>query len=546
MDIKEIKIEGIPFDFAVIVKQLRQDMRDEWFPDSINYEDVLDATSLAVNFGKYRKSKAVKYNGLDSQQYNIPKQGFVLRYALETSLWDRLVYQGLARHLIPYCDRQLNQCVYSHRWSRKPSGKYLFRQPIEAWKDFQNTVKLKLTDATPCLLITDVQNFFENIHIEDVRNCFGAMLDKAGLEAGEKKIANDAVGLLCRLLAKWTPYEKHGIPQNRDASSFVGNIVMHVVDSAMLEKGYAYYRYMDDIRIVCNDGFHARKALKELIVELRKIGLNVNAKKSFIVFKDTPEIEQHLIKPNREIEQIDELWKSKRLSEIRKSLPLLRTLVLGLITQNKTQEREFRFCLNRLENIARCRETRNSFDFTAITDQIISELVNQPYSSDALVRYLKCVDLSEPQISKIGALLADSEKSIYSWQNYHLWQLLVNHGCIKPELVSLAREIVKLKGSDPNTAGAILYLGACGDESYRIFIAKCFKGFKSYLLQRNAMIATHELSYKEYIEPHLKHHVRDDLKGTYKTLSTYFRGTYYRPLDSISAADLYRDIPSYS
>lgn len=546
MNIKKIKIEGIPFDFALIVKQLKQDMRDEWFPDSINYEDALDAESLAVKFGKYEKSKAVKYNGLQSQQYNIPKQGFVLRYALETSLWDRLVYQGLARHLIQYCDRQLNTCVYSHRWSRKPSGKYLFRQPIEAWKDFQNTVKLKITNATPCLLVTDVQNFFENIHIEDVRNCFRAMLDKAGLKSGEKKVANDAVDLLCRLLAKWTPYEKHGIPQNRDASSFIGNIVMHVVDSAMLEKGYTYYRYMDDIRIVCKDGFHARKALKELIIELRKIGLNVNSKKSFIAFKDTPEIDQHLIKPNREIEQIDELWKSKRLPEIRKSLPLLRTLVLRLIRQNKTQEREFRFCINRLENIARCRETRNSFDFTDITDQIISELVNQPYSSDSLVRYLKCVDLSDLQIAEIVSLLANSEKSIYSWQNYHLWQLLVNHGCIKPELISIARETVKSNGTDPNTAGAILYLGACGDHKDRIFIARRFNDFKSYLLQRNAMIATHELNYRDYIEPHIKQHVRDDLNGTYRTLTNSFRGTYYRPLDPISAADLYRDMPSYS
>lgn len=57
MDIKKIKIEGIPFDFALIVKQLKQDMRDEWFPDSINYEDALDAESLAVKFGKYGKSK---------------------------------------------------------------------------------------------------------------------------------------------------------------------------------------------------------------------------------------------------------------------------------------------------------------------------------------------------------------------------------------------------------------------------------------------------------------------------------------------------------
>ena len=69
-------------------------------------------------------------------------------------------------------------------------------------------------------------------------------------------------------------------------------------------------------------------------------------------------------------------------------------MIIKLISEDKTLDREFRFCLNRIENVARCRETRNSFDFRIITDRIIEELVNRPYSTDTLTRYLKCVELT--------------------------------------------------------------------------------------------------------------------------------------------------------
>ena len=89
-----IQIEGVPFDLNLLVKHLKYDMRDDWFPDPLNYEDILKAEVITEKFAKYRKYKNKIYNGFEARQYNIPKQGFVLRYALEMSLWDRIIYQG--------------------------------------------------------------------------------------------------------------------------------------------------------------------------------------------------------------------------------------------------------------------------------------------------------------------------------------------------------------------------------------------------------------------------------------------------------------------
>ena len=523
----QIHIEGIPFTFNKIVKQLKQDMKDDWFPDPLNHEDSLNPAVIVSKFLDYDKRPEIKYSGHEAYQYNIPKPGFSLRYALETSLWDRLIYQGIAGYLINFCDRHLNTNVFSHRWSRKPDGRYLFNHQIEAWKKFQNSVKVNLTPTTPWLLVTDVQNYFENIRIEDVKSSLTLLMAQSKLTPAEDKIAKRAVNVICSLLKKWSPYKRHGIPQNRDASSFVGNAVMHSVDCAMINMGYSYYRFMDDIRVVCKDPFHARKALKDLIIQLRKLGLNVNPKKSFILAKDSEEIEDHLLKNDRSIQQIDALLKTKRLFDVRNTLPLLRKMVMELITRDQTQERAFRFCLNRLENIAKCTETRSSFKFDDITDQIIKELTQQPYSTDSFARYLKCVDITKDQLNAIANLLLDSGKSIYSWQNYHLWQLVVNHKFISCELLELARKMVNTVALEPNLAGAIHYLGACGNDDDKILIARKFANLKSYLVQRNAMIATHELSYKKYIKPLMQEYVREDLKGTYRTLADSYRGIYF-------------------
>ena len=88
-------------------------------------------------------------------------------------------------------------------------------------------------------------------------------------------------------MEKWYYNDRHGLPQNRDASSFIANIVLDAVDKSMVNKGYDYFRYVDDIRIICTDEFEAKRALNDLIFELRKFGLNINSKKTVILDKDS-------------------------------------------------------------------------------------------------------------------------------------------------------------------------------------------------------------------------------------------------------------------
>ncbi|NEI53335.1 hypothetical protein GR217_37805, partial [Rhizobium leguminosarum] len=91
-----IQCGNFVLDAASVARQLKQDFRDDWFPDPVGYSDLFEsellgkviATNFEENHGEYRPSKA--------QLLNVPKSNFTLRYALETSLADRAVYQALS------------------------------------------------------------------------------------------------------------------------------------------------------------------------------------------------------------------------------------------------------------------------------------------------------------------------------------------------------------------------------------------------------------------------------------------------------------------
>lgn len=100
-----IELGDIRFDEQRLYKQLRNDLRDDWFPDPILYTDMLEGgivtdritTNFEENHGRYLPSHR--------NLFNLPKPNFTLRYALEFGLSDRALYHGLCAFLVPFYDR---------------------------------------------------------------------------------------------------------------------------------------------------------------------------------------------------------------------------------------------------------------------------------------------------------------------------------------------------------------------------------------------------------------------------------------------------------
>jgi hypothetical protein len=318
------------------------------------------------------------------------------------------------------------------------------------------------------------------------------------------------------------------------------------VDQAMLARGYAYYRYMDDIRIATRSRYEARSALQHLTSELRKLGLNVNGLKTKILEPDAEGYQDALGRNNQLLAQIDSMWRSRSLPIIRRSFKPLQSLAASLLENNKTQERSFRFCMNRFEKLARCLElgVPKTF-FDPLADLCIQQLDAQPFSSDQIVRFLKAVPTSFEQMAKVAKLVSDEARAVYDWQNYLLWQLLVHKQHRDASLLETAKRRTEFSSKQADLAGALLYVGAMGDQADRQGIAREFKNFRSHIVQRNALIAIHEVDFKDGIKQHVVDHVPASLQGTYKRIREGFFGQYFRPLSPISAVDIYDELSVY-
>ena len=543
----QVNLGGIEVDINRVVRQLKYDLKDDWFPDSLGYEDSLETSVMASAIENSINCNDGLYLPGSRTELNIPKKGFVLRYSLETSLLDRVYYHALVAELAPFYDALLPRNVLSHRYASNGNraGRYLFLHPIEQWKLFQGYIAEE-ANSKPVILVTDVQNYYENISIKMLINALRESVTRLAANGADKARVRNIIDHLKRCLVNWCFNCTHGLPQNRDASSFLANFFMLRIDEAMLKRGYSYFRYMDDIRIAVKTQYEARAALQNLIVELRRIGLNVNAGKTKIHEPGSLGYNELLEPGGRELEEIDSMWRSRSLPVIRRSFTPLRSLALRLIAENRTDERAFRFCVKRFENLALCPGVDTPTDyFQDMVKAAINELDLQPHTTDQLVRFLKAAPINDCDIAQIAHFLQDEERAIYDWQNYLIWQLLVYKGHKDPDLIRIARERSESSSLQADRAGAILFLGATGTSDDRNMLAQGFENCDHHLLQRNALIAIHELDFNRGIKEFVKPHVLPCLNGMYSRIRQNFCGCYHRPLPPVPFTDIYDEVTSY-
>jgi hypothetical protein len=533
-----ITLGAVSIDTKILARQLRNDLRDDWFPDPLQFGDMLNADALAQLIRKNIAFHLGEYRPSARTLLNIPKTGFTLRYALETSLSDRALYQGLTAFLIPFYDRLLPWNSFSHRYDyerRRSNDKYTFKNGIQSWKHYVKAARSAVTTDS-YLLSTDVANFFENIQLERLRADIEALESELIATPAEMTRIRAHKDLLFKFLEQWTYEQGVGLPQNRDASSFLANIYMRRLDLEMIAAGYAdtYFRYMDDIKIVCTDQYHARKALKQLTVCLRALGLSVNSRKTEIVAGfETSKVEECLDGGSEVIERIDELWRRRTRSAIFALWPTLRDRTLELIEKGSVDSREFRYCIKRIELLATFEDLHFPKElYAAVTTAICRAVAIYPACTDQYVKYLSAVHVTAEQLQPVIEYLCQSDQSIYTWQNYRLWLLLAAKGIATEKLMGAALGAVN--GPDtPLRAGASVYLGALGHLDSKIAVARQFGSATSFMGQRSALIAIHELPFRQ-IDGFVRPHMRPDLQGVYKGLAKRERkGSYFAPREVV-------------
>lgn len=552
IDLSKVKIGGIEYNLDIALKRLKQDLRDDWFPDFLEFRDVFENKIYFLEqLKKYTESNEL-YEPSPALHFDIPKPGYTIRYSSETNIIDRLIYQACVDFIAPELDKIHSASIYSHRVNSDWGNKYFFRYAVDEWNKFLSDTKIELDkEENEVLLITDLSNYYESISIKDLNNTLNFQIENLTIDQKRKKDFKKVSSQLNRLLSNWCqPDTKRGIPQNRDASSFLSNIFLNPVDDIMIKSGYKYFRYMDDIRIVCKNKFEGRKALKLLVKELRKKGLNVNSKKTEILdlnnSEHRPRANEALQKNDKQIDQIESLLKSKKARGVQIAVPMLRKKTISLIESGGTLDRHFRFCVNRLERLVRIPELRSRLELDEITNAIISELINQPWSTDTFGRYLISVPLTDNQLQRIVNILLDDEKNIYEWQEYHIWRILINLNYKSTQLLEKARKNLVHRATDiPIIGGSALYLCAIGDGNDRKQIADNFQNLNNFFAQRIALIGIKNLDYSTIIKGSVEKFLDKIHKGTYKFLNTNYNEIYSLTPTKLNFKDFYDELPEF-
>jgi len=445
-------------------------------------------------------------------------------------------------------DSQLSKRVLSHRLETSRTGntsKHLIRHKIEQWKIFEGISKYSLED-NKYLLVTDVQNYFENISITDIEKSFQHLLNKSLRRGTQKVQIRCAIDTLIRCLKYWTFNGKNGLAQNRDASHFISNVVMCQFDELMLSKGLDYYRYVDDIRVICHSKPEARKHIKFMISELRNLGLTVNPQKTIIFDKNNLDAVNSIFPSDNEtIERIDSMFRSRSRHVIARSLPLIANYTKELIQEGKTQDRTFRFCIDRLEKLLRC----DSFDlgveyFDSIAEEVINSLEEHAVTSDKFISYLSAGKLSCTNETKLINYISNRETAIFAWQNFLIWRLFSLNEIKDDRLVSLAQQLISQEYT-PEKNAAIIYLAKHYPALLSTDIWHEFKTNKCFLFQRAVLLALHERSlkhdFKEY-SPHMLHTVRNT--GS-RVNGSSLHGVYIKAPPPFKFSDLFDQISQY-
>jgi hypothetical protein len=506
---------GFPVQFDIVLKHLRQDMRDDWFYDCLQYDDLFndpnEAKRIIISLLQEWNGE---YRGTRSVVRNIPKKGFGERYGLETDFFDRFVYQAICSFLISFYDPLLGHRVLSYRYEPAPlNAKYLFKNKIDRWFTFEG-VTLTFRKSGRHLLVTDLSNFFENVSRVQIIKALVQAVPELVATGPEKLQIRNAIATLDRLLKQWTFSRDHGLPQNRDASAFLSNMLLSSVDREMTKKGYEYYRYVDDIRIITDSEPHAKRALQDLIRQLRTVGLNINANKTEILAPDVSKekVAEYFPSQDSSTIAINQMWQSRSRRIVTKSVTYIFEILSRCIAEGDTQTRTFRFAVNRVAKIVES----GLFDVgdalsVNLLDTLSRSLSEHAVTTDQYCRLIATLDRKGRCLPALEAFLLAEDGAIHDWQNYNIWMLLAMRRHRSDDLLALAdrklREDIK-----SGEAAAILIWLRCVDE--KALLKKCVQEFATlpYQNARYLLIASSVLD-EEAIRP-LYGHVPVGLQGT--------------------------------
>lgn len=152
--------------------------------------------------------------------------------------------------------------VFSYRFSPTPDGT-LFGP--DRWDAFWNK-SIEHSRSRPFVLSVDITDFYNQISHHSIEN----QLQRCGIASADVKI-------LLNLLKSTTASISKGIPIGPHPTHLLAESSLMPIDELLLQRGFLFCRYVDDINIFCDSDEHAQVALFAIagaLDQYHKLSLN--------------------------------------------------------------------------------------------------------------------------------------------------------------------------------------------------------------------------------------------------------------------------------
>ena len=265
----------------------------------------------------------------------VPKGTLAIRPGSVPTFADRIVLQSIIALIAPVIDPRISEAVYSYRVrDKKPDPRHgIFRESdvvdlpflksqtisreldpfqswYDAWPEFDEVSKQAFEEeGYVYLAVSDIAAYFENIQLLILRDQLLSLLP------GEAKIVN----LLFMFLEMWSTrtvdgrHHWRGVPQGTQIGSFLGNIFLVPLDEIFADFCGAheakYFRYMDDVKIFAKELSVARLAVLTMDRLLRRLHLNSQSAKTYILREHPNKEITHALVDER-LEALEEIFDS--------------------------------------------------------------------------------------------------------------------------------------------------------------------------------------------------------------------------------------------
>ena len=514
INIGDVNVNNVSFDFGRGIENLEYDLRDDWFFDPLHYADMCNKSFVLKYFSNKRNRE--EYHADKMTVAYLQKKSLVLRRAMIGRFIDRLIYTSLLQILGPAIDRNLSPYVFSARYN-KEKAPGLIANGVVQWIKMNYLIKDWASESTGCLVKVDLLNYYDTINKEILVR----LLNEIASSDDEKR----AVGFLNNFLKEIDePENKMGLPQNCDASSLLATFYVSHIDEFLLSRALHYCRFMDDIYFVAKDVYEARHLLQVMEKELRSIGLALNSQKvKFVDLSKQDEVAQledslYAYDYNKQMiyVMIRSHQKARRMNAMAKLIDELAQALFERTPKNiEKADRSLKFCLHVLCSCP-VKLYTGWDDFLKALLKLVDIQENDPSLTPLLCQILASLSRAR-DISEIEAKIALSLMKghyTYEWQTYNLWMLLAYLKYQTPELLKYAAQQIDSNDETRRieVAAIMIYMVTIKPKYNRILLHKLRNNqMRGYVQQRCALIACRNIE-DEAIDDTIKSLLPSDLQ----------------------------------